>query len=194
MASTNQGTVLDDDPAIVRVNDNIGEREKRNSLAEGKMKISPNHPAKKKHAHIAQDKKKDKVVQRLSVEVLAKLNPNSVFKREQFPEEFFQTSSDVDVLEETLQWAMAWRARRLERREYVPTYLPIEVMTLDVAFNSLSNAQLDCWMNIQRQKIIDLCTEMEGQQGESELGKELKANKKEPVQETKQEQAEKECR
>ena len=192
LATSNQGTVLDDDPAIVQVNDNIGEREKRNTLAEGKMRSSPNHPTKKKHA---QDKRKDKVVQRLSVEVLAKLNPNSVFKREQFPEEFFQTSSDVDVLEETLQWAMAWRARRLERREYVPTYLPIEVMTLDVAFNSLSNAQLDYWMDIQRDKIMVLASiEMEGQQGGPEHGKELKANKKEPVQETKQEQAEKECR
>ena len=49
--------------------------------------------------------------------------------------------------------------------------LPIEKMLIHIAFNQLSNAQLEYWMDIQRQMIIDLVvesTEIETAQGMQE--------------------------
>ena len=50
--------------------------------------------------------------------------------------------------------------------------LPIEKMLIHIAFNQLSNGQLEYWMDIQRQKIIDLVVES------SEMEKEPKIESK----------------
>ena len=77
--------------------------------------------------------------------------------------------------------------------------LPIEKMLIHIAFNQLSNVQLEYWMDIQRQKIIDLVvesSEMELEQGMQEKKIEPKVTQKElePVQAAKQDAADKECR
>ena len=86
------------------------------------------------------------------------------------------------------------RSRRLEKREYfyAKGMLPIEKMLIHIAFNQLSNAQLEDWMDAQRQKIMALVTmEMETGQGKVE-----QKSEREPdlVKTAKQEAAEKECR
>merc|ERR1712130_379625 len=185
-------TVLDDDPAIVRVNKNSVEPERKNLNVFGGKKLKSS-PSKKEEI---KEKKKDNEVQCLSIHGLRKLNPNSFFKKEQFPDSFFQIAPDVEVLEETLQWASIWMARRLEKREYVHKkgILPIEKMLIHIAFNQLSNEQLEYWMDIQRQKIIDLV--VESTETVQELRIEPKATQKEaePVRAAKQDAAEKECR
>ena len=135
----------------------------------------------------------------MSIAGLKKLNPNSVFKREQFPDSFFQITPDVEVLEETLQWASIWLARRLEKREYVlkKGMFPIEKMLIHIAFNQLSNEQLEYWMDIQRQKIIDLVEEsskMEQEKVEPKIDPKANQKKGELVPAAKQDAAEKECR
>ena len=129
----------------------------------------------------------------MSIPGLRKLNTNSYFKKERFPDSFFQIFPDMEVLEETLQWASIWMARRLEKREYVQKkgMLPIEKMLIHIAFNQLSNAQLEYWMDIQRQKIIDLVVEMETEQ---EIKPKVTQKEPEPVRVTKQDAADKECR
>ena len=74
--------------------------------------------------------------------------------------------------------------------------LPIEKMLIHIAFNQLSNVQLEYWMDIQRQKIIDLVVEMETEQGMQEPKIEPKVTQKEPepVRSAKQDAADKECR
>ena len=77
--------------------------------------------------------------------------------------------------------------------------LPIEKMLIHIAFNQLSNGQLEYWMDIQRQKIIDLVvesSEMEMEQGMQEPKIEPKVTQKkpEPVRAAKQDAADKECR
>ena len=187
-------TVLDDDPAIVRVNKNTvePEREKLNAFSGKKAKGGQRNLSKKED---------NKEVQRLTIPGLRKHNPNSFFKREQFPDSFFQIAPDVEVLEETLQWSSIWVARRLEKREYVHEkgMIQIEKMLIHIAFNQLSNAQLEYWMDIQRQKIIDLViksSEMEAEQEKVEPKIEPKASQKEPepVRAAKQDAGEKECR
>ena len=187
-------TVLDDDPAIVRVNKNSVETERENLNVFGGKKLKSS-PSKKEEI---KEKKKDNEVQCLSIPGLRKLNPNSFFKKEQFPDSFFQIAPDVEVLEETLQWASIWMARRLEKREYVHKkgMLPIEKMLIHIAFNQLSNEQLEYWMDIQRQKIIDLVVESTEMETVQEPKIEPKATQKEaePVRAAKQDAAEKECR
>ena len=79
----------------------------------------------------------------MTIPGLRKHNPNSFFKREQFPDSFFQIAPDVEVLEETLQWSSIWLARRLEKREYVfkKGMLPIEKMLDNQTTNKDQNGR-----------------------------------------------------
>jgi len=94
----------------------------------------------------------------LSIEDLESLNPNTVFKKAQLPSVFQQPSNDVDILEESLQWACLWMLRRKEKKDYVwqKGMLKIEKMLMHIAFNQLSNDQLQEWMDVQRQKIMEI--------------------------------------
>ena len=176
---------------IVRVNKKSVEPEKEKQITPVGKKVRVSPINKKEQT---KEKKKDVEVQCLTIAGLKKLNPNSNFQKEQFPESFFQLAPDVEILEETLQWASVWLARRLEKREYfyAKGMLPIEKMLIHIAFNQLSNAQLEDWMDAQRQKIMALVTmEMETGQGKVE-----QKSEREPdlVKTAKQEAAEKECR
>ena len=186
----NGGTVLNN-PTIVRVNKKSIEPEKEKQITPVGKKVRVSPINKKEQT---KEKKKDVEVQCLTIAGLRKLNPNSNFQKEQFPESFFQLAPDVEILEETLQWASVWLARRLEKREYfyAKGMLPIEKMLIHIAFNQLSNAQLEDWMDAQRQKIMALVT-MEMETGE---GKVEQKSEREPdlVKTAKQEAAEKECR
>ena len=106
---------------------------------------------------------------------------------------FFQIAPDVEVLKETLHRASIWMARRLEKREYVHKkgMIPIQKMLIHIAFNQLSNGQLEYWMDIQRQKIIDLVVEMETEQ---EIKPKVTQKEPEPIRAAKQDAADKECR
>ena len=78
-------------------------------------------------------------------------------------------------------------------------YGALVLLVIHIAFNQLSNAQLEYWMDIQRQKIIDLViesSEMETEQKKVEPKIQPKASQKEPepVRAAKQDAGEKECR
>ena len=89
------------------------------------------------------------VQQPLQIQQLQQLPPFTFFNKAMFPLELLKrfekkTSSDLEL---TIRWTKAWLRQRGDRKGY--PYDPAEpekFISIDYAFNKLSNEQLEAWM------------------------------------------------
>ena len=87
--------------------------------------------------------------QPLQIQQLQQLPPFTFFNKAMFPLELLKrfekkTSSDLEL---TIRWTKAWLKQRGDRKGY--PYDPAEpekFISIDYAFNKLSNEQLEAWM------------------------------------------------
>merc|ERR1711874_701726 len=87
--------------------------------------------------------------QPLRLEDLNCLHPSHIFNKAMFPMELLKrfekkTSADREL---TIRWTKAWLKQRGDRNGY--PYHPVDpekFISIDYAFNKLSNEQLDAWM------------------------------------------------
>ena len=88
-------------------------------------------------------------LQPLQLRYIEQLPPFHFFTKAMFPTELLKrfekkTSADREL---TIRWTMAWLKQRGDRKGY--PYDPAEpekFISIDYAFNKLSNEQLDAWM------------------------------------------------